>query len=115
MSRTWMLGAALVGVLALPVMSLAHGGHTHKVMGTVTAVTPTQLEVKGTDGKTVVLTLNARTVYRNGKVKAEPNAMKVGDRVVVDAEQPANAKFMNATVVQMAAPTSVTVKHASKP
>ncbi len=112
--RNWILGAALVAALAVPAALHAHAGHAHKVMGTVTSVSATQVELKDTEGKTVVITLDAKTVYRSGKVKADPSTLKVGTRVVVEAEETAGAKRMNATVVQMAAPTSVIVKHASK-
>ena len=113
--RNWILGAALVAALAVPAALHAHAGHSHKVMGTVTAVTATQVELKDTEGKTVVITLDAKTIYRSGKVKADPTGLKVGTRVVVEAEEAASAKLMKATVVQMAAPTTVVVKHASKP
>lgn len=105
MSRTWIVGIALIAALALPVVGWAHEGHAHKVMGTISAVTDTQLEVKGTDGKTVVIALDAKTVYRHGKAKADAKMLKVGERVVVEAEQAEGAKVMTAKTVQMAAAT----------
>lgn len=105
MTRRWIVGVALLGVLALPVVGLAHEGHAHKVMGTISAVTDSQIEIKATDGKTVVIALDAKTVYRHGKAKADVKMLKVGERVVVEAVQAKDAKVMTAKTVQMAAAT----------
>jgi hypothetical protein len=93
---------ALFAVFAAPVASLAHDGHAHKVMGTVAAISATQLEVKTTDGKKEIVSLSAKTVYRQGKAKSTLKALKVGDRVVVEGTQGSGAKTITATVVQMA-------------
>jgi hypothetical protein len=103
MSKKWIVGVGLVALLALPVVGWAHGGHAHKVMGTISAATDTQVDVKGTDGKTVVIALDAKTVYRQGKAKADVKMLKVGERVVVEAEQAEGAKVMTAKTVQIAA------------
>jgi hypothetical protein len=81
---------ALVALLALPVIAHAHGGHTHKVMGTVSKVQGTQVEVKGTDGKVVMVVLDARTAITRGKTKAEASALKAGERVSIDYTQDKN-------------------------
>jgi hypothetical protein len=70
--------------LALPVSALAHEGHTHKVMGTVATVQGGHVEVKGTDGKVVLIMLDDKTAITRGKTKVEATALKVGDRVSVD-------------------------------
>jgi hypothetical protein len=101
MSRRFVLGALLVGALVLPAVVRAHGGHVHKVMGTVSAASPTQLEIKTTDGKTATVALNAKTVYRQGKAKVNLAALKVGDRVVVEGTQPDGAKVVTAQTVQI--------------
>lgn len=80
-------------------MIRAHEGHAHKVRGTVSAITAKQLEVKTPDGKTVAIALDAKTVYRHGKAKADLQTLKVGERVVVDAVQEEGAKAMTATPV----------------
>ena len=116
MSRRWIVGVALAAALALPVVGWAHEGHAHKVMGAISAITDSQIEVKGTDGKTVVIALDAKTVYRQGKAKADVKMLKVGERVVVEAEQAKGAKVMTAKTVQMAvAPaTSAAAKPAAE-
>jgi hypothetical protein len=88
----------------------AHEGHAHKVLGTIAAVTDVQLDVKTTDGKTVAVVLDAKTIYRQGKVKADQAMLKLGARVVVEAEQAAGAKLMTARTVTMAAPTPVAAR-----
>ena len=93
---------ALFAMFAAPVAVSAHDGHAHKVMGTVAAISATQLEVKTTDGKKEIVSLTTKTVYRQGKAKATVKALKVGDRVVVEGTQGTGAKTMTATVVQMA-------------
>ena len=103
MGKRWMVAVGLVALLAVPVVGWAHEGHAHKVMGTISAVADSQLEVKGTDGKTVVIALDAKTVYRQGKAKADAKMLKVGDRVVVEAEQAKGAKVMTAKTVQIGA------------
>ena len=99
MSRKFVVGLVLVAALAIPAVVRAHGGHTHKVMGTVSAVTDKQVEVKTTDGKTMVIALDAKTVYRQGKVKVDAKALKIGERVVVEAE---GDKTMTAKTIQLA-------------
>lgn len=101
MSRKLIISAALVAALAIPVVARAHTGHVHKVMGTVSAVSPTQLEVKTTDGKTTVVTVNAKTVYQQEKAKVDRAALKVGDRVVVEGTQPDGAKTVTAQTVRI--------------
>ena len=64
---------------------LAHEGHDHKVMGTVTMAAADHMMLKDKDGKDVMV-----HVTKDTKVKAKP-AMKVADikpgtRVVVTAE-----------------------------
>ncbi|HLG54262.1 MAG TPA: DUF5666 domain-containing protein [Vicinamibacterales bacterium] len=106
MSKTWIVGVALMAALAIPAVSRAHEGHAHKVMGTVSTLSEKQFEVKTTDGKTVTIALDAKTVYRHGKAKADAKMLKVGERVVVEAEQAQGATVMTAKTVQMAATTS---------
>jgi hypothetical protein len=82
------LGAllAILAVLALGTGArvLAHEGHDHKVMGTVTMAMADHIMVKDTAGKDVMI-----QVVKTTKVKAKP-AMKVeeikpGTRVVITA------------------------------
>jgi hypothetical protein len=87
MSRKWIGGVALAGALALPVLGWAHGGHAHKVMGTVSSVQGNQVEIKGTDGKSVVVTLNSKTAITRGRTKLDVTALTTGERVSIDYTQ----------------------------
>ena len=84
MSKRVILAIAVAAVLAIPAYSRAHEGHAHKVMGTITARHENHLEVRTKDGKTVTITLNEKTSIVRGKQKTELDALKAGERVVVD-------------------------------
>ena len=83
------MGAVLVALLAVanPGGLAAHGGHTHKVLGTVTSVQGSHVEVKTTDGKSVTVMLDAKTKITRGKEQLDASAIKVGGRVSIDAMQ----------------------------
>ena len=107
MTRKFVGGLILAAALAVPAVSLAHGGHVHKVMGTVSSASATQLEIKTTDGKMAIVTLNAKTVYRQGKAKVDATTLKVGDRVVVEGTQATGAKTVTAQTVQIGTASAV--------
>ena len=87
MSRNWIIRVAMLVVLGLPVAALAHTGHTHKVMGTVSSVQGKRVEVKGTDGKLVLITLTPKTAITRGKTKLDATALKTGERISIDYTQ----------------------------
>jgi hypothetical protein len=87
MKRRWILGVALVAALAIPRYVLAHEGHAHKVMGTVSTLHENHLEVKATDGKTSTITLNEKTTILRGKANVKVEDIKPGERVVVTATE----------------------------
>jgi hypothetical protein len=84
MTKNWIIGPALAAALALPIVAHAHGGHVHKVMGTVTTHENNQLQVRTQDGKNVTIVLNDKTTVLRGKAKLDLTALKAGERVVVD-------------------------------
>jgi hypothetical protein len=85
MSRNHIIASTtLIALLVLPVAARAHGGHVHKVMGTVTAHENDQLQVRTQDGKIVAIVLNDKTAVVRGKAKLDLTALKAGERVVVD-------------------------------
>ena len=118
MKRNWIVTGALALLLAGSTVSWAHTGHAHTVMGTVSAVTPSQIEVTTTDGKTVFVAVNAKTVYKHGKAKADAKMLKIGERVVIEALQEQGAKVATAQTVTMAAASTAAMpsaKPAAKP
>jgi hypothetical protein len=96
MIRRWIARLGLVAVLALPVVVFAHGGHVHKVMGTVARLNGKLVEVKGTDGKLVTVTLDAKTPITRGTAKLDLSALKIGERVSIDYLQEKNANVAKA-------------------
>ena len=108
MNRTWVAGIALIVALALSSVALAHEGHPHRFMGTVSAVQDEQIEVKLIDGKIVTFVLDAKTIYRQGKMKVIGKLPKAGERVVVSAMPVEAGKTMTAVTVQLAIPATAT-------
>src|SRR3970040_1613711 len=81
--RSIATAAALVVALTLPARLAAHEGHAHKMIGTVTAVDASRLEMETKDGKTVSVVLTVETQYRRGKTAIKAGDVKAGDRAVV--------------------------------
>ena len=84
-----------------PSTLLAHEGHAHKVMGTVTSIDGNHLTVKATNGKNVMVMLDAKTSITQGKDKVDAKALKPGIRIV--AEGPEEKGMMTATSVKVGA------------
>ena len=77
----------LVLVLTLGVFAgaaYAHNGMQH-VMGTVSAITPSNITVKATDGSTQTVLLSSDTKYLKGTQVITAKDIKVGDHVVIHA------------------------------
>ena len=87
MHKKWIIATVLAGTLVIPVVARAHEGHAHKVMGTVASIDGKNLMVKTTDGKTVMVMLNAKTKITQGQNKVDPTALRVGDRVVAEGRE----------------------------
>ena len=86
MTTLKLLPLLLVGlVLAPAARALAHPGHEHKIMGTVSIVHQNHIEVKATDGKTSIFTMNEKTRVLRGNAEVSADAIKAGERVVVTA------------------------------
>jgi hypothetical protein len=99
-------------VLALAVLSLgsgvrllAHEGHEHKVMGTVTMAAADHVMLKDKDGKDVMV-----KVTKDTKVKAKPAVkvedIKIGSRIVITAvEEKDKSMTAKSIEVGVVAPT----------
>jgi hypothetical protein len=87
--RRAMAFVALSAVALCSGAVLAHEGHDHKIMGTVTMAAADHVMLKDTDGKDVTV-----KVTRDTKVKSKPalkvEEIKAGTRVVITAT-PASA------------------------
>src|SRR5687768_11491524 len=108
MNSIWIAAVALMIATGVPAVSFAHGGHAHKVMGTVSSVDGQNIVVKTTDGKIVTVKMDAKTKITRGKIKVDATSVKVGERVVAEgAEEKTN---ILATTVQLPAPAATTAK-----
>ena len=106
MNVKWMVAVALAGALVVPAVARAHGGHAHKVMGTVSSVDGNHVMVTTTDGKSVMVMLDKKTAITRGKTRVDAAALKVGDRVVAEGME--EKKMIMARTVRLGeAPAAV--------
>ena len=80
---------AILAVLAFGILStiaMAHGGEEH-VTGLVTKVSGTAVTVKTTEGKTVQVGFDTKTTFTRADQPIQKTDIKVGDRVVIHAEE----------------------------
>lgn len=97
---------ALLIILPLTWAS-AHGTGIH-VLGTVTAIDSTHVEVQTPKGESVSVRLTDKTRYASRSPQATGSTPAVGDRVVIEASQVGDG--LTATEVQFARPTAKTGK-----
>src|SRR5262245_10043857 len=83
--RKTLAGLSAIAILTLSVSAFAHGGNPH-LMGIVTVIDESRIEVKTTDGKTVSALLTKDTKYTKGKEPATHSDVKVGMRTVLHVE-----------------------------
>ena len=72
--------------------ALAHGGLTH-VMGTVAAISRTEVDVNTTDGKLAKVVTDGSTKWMKGPSSITEAGVHTGDRVVIHAK-PVNGKLV---------------------
>ena len=87
--------AALALSLLLPAVPLAHPGHDHKLMGTVTSIDKNKVVMKTTEGKDMTFEVTPTTAFKMGSKKGTQSDLKAGMRVVVnvgDGVEPLKAK-----------------------
>lgn len=87
--------AVLALSLLVPALPMAHPGHDHKLMGTVTSIDKNKVGMKTTEGKEATFEVTPITAFKNGSKKGMQSDLKVGMRVVVnvgDGVEPIKAK-----------------------
>ena len=92
----------ILSLLLPAALLMSHGNATH-LMGTVTAVGKDTVTIKDKDGKSVVVMLEKTTKYFKDKKPAAAGEMKVGLRVVIDAEMDQKMKMYSAEEIQLGA------------
>jgi hypothetical protein len=108
-TKLWTVAVVAVLGLVVPGLAVAHQGHTHKVLGTVTSLDDPHFDIKGTDGKTVTIMIDASTVITRGKEKIDAGLLKLGDRVSIEAKQ-VKDMMMAQTIKVGAAPPAKAAK-----
>lgn len=113
--KRWIVYVGFIGLLfaARTTVAVAHEGHAHKVMGTVTTVHEDHVEVKDKDGKITTHLLDTKTKIRRGKAVAKVTDIKVGDRVVVttlESKDKAGKVVKTVTQVDLGAAAATTTK-----
>ena len=84
--------------------AFAHGTGQH-VLGTVTAIDATHVEVKTPKGRTVNVQVNKQTRFKEKGNPRSANLPAVGDRVVIEATK--DDKVLFATDIHFSAATRV--------
>ena len=85
----------LATALLAPAVPLAHPGHDHKLMGTISSIDKNKVVVKTTEGKDMTFEITPLTAFKRGKDKGAAADLKAGMRVVVnigDDVEPLKAK-----------------------
>ena len=77
-------------------------------MGTVTAIAKDTVTIQDKDGRSVVVTLDKATKYFKSKKPVTADEMKVGMRVVIDAEMDPKTKMYAAEEIQFGATPATT-------
>jgi hypothetical protein len=89
------LFVVLATALLAPAIPLAHPGHDHKLMGTISSIDKNKVVVKTTEGKDMTFEITPLTTFKRGKQKGMASDLKAGMRVVVnigDGVEPLKAK-----------------------
>jgi len=92
--------AVLALSLLVPAMPLAHPGHDHKLMGTISSIDKNKVVMKTTEGKDMTFEVVPTTAFKRGKSKGMQSDLKAGMRVVVnvgDGVEPLKAKEVQYT------------------
>jgi hypothetical protein len=107
--KKWIIAVAVAGAALLaPRFAVAHDGHDHTVMGTISSIDGTNLMVKTADGKQTMVMMDAKTKITQGTKKVDVKALKVGDRVV--ASGPEAQGMISAETVKLGAAPAAAAK-----
>ena len=100
--------AVLAISLLVPSLAMAHPGHDHKLMGTISSIDKNTVVMKTTEGKDMTFEVTPLTTFKAGAKKGTQSELKAGMRVVVnvgDGVEPLKAKE-----VQYSAASTTTAK-----
>ena len=92
--RPLLSALAVCALLASTGTVLAHPGHTHKILGTVTAVTASSVDVLDRSNETTTFAITKDTKIRVGKAVGSVKDVQTGLRIVVEAEEEEDETFV---------------------
>ena len=95
---TWLIRLSVLSILAGSGTVLAHPGHTHKILGTVTAATASSVDVLDRSNETTTFAITKDTNIRVGKAVGSVKDVHAGLRIVVEAEEDEDEKFVALTL-----------------
>ena len=87
--------------LLVPVVPMAHPGHDHKLMGTISSIDKNKIVMKTTEGKDMTFEIVPTTSFKQGTKRGMQADLKAGMRVVVnvgDGVEPLKAKDVQYSV-----------------
>jgi hypothetical protein len=77
--------AAVVMTMTIGGAAIAHPGHEHKIMGTVTMAAADHVMLKDKDGKDATVSIDKDTKFVRAKKAMKVSDVKAGMRIVVTA------------------------------
>lgn len=92
----WLRLLVTLACLVLSTPGVAHSADQH-VLGTLTAIDKTYIEIKTTKGQSVIVRVDKRTRYKDESSPKGKNMPEVGDRVIVRATKEEKQKTLLAT------------------
>ena len=103
MTRRFILTITAAAVIAVAQsgVAIAHPGHEHKVMGTVTMAAADHVMLKDKDGKDATVSINKDTKFVRAKKAMKVSDVKVGMRVVITAVTDDNDDKSIAKVIEL--------------
>jgi len=103
MLKRLIIASALVTVASAGLIrsAVAHPGHDHKIMGTVTMAAADHVMLKDKDGKDATVTINKDTKFIRAKKPMKAADLKVGMRIVITAVTDDNDDKSIAKVIEL--------------
>jgi hypothetical protein len=102
------LFAVLALSLLVPAVPMAHPGHEHKLMGTISSIDKNKVVMKTTEGKEMTFEVTPTTTFKSGTKKGAQAELKPGMRVVVSVGE--GAEPLKAKDVQYSSATTTAAK-----
>src|SRR4051812_3549169 len=92
--------------LFVPGLAVAHPGHDHKLMGTISSIDKNKIVIKTTEGKDATFEVTPTTTFKKGTAKGALADLKAGMRVVASGAEGKENEPMKAHEVQYSAATT---------